>query len=188
MYTHLTGDERDLLARWHSQGYSARWMARQVKRSHATIIRELRRNRSLVSGQYVAIAAYFDAENLPRLAAFFYKQAEEEREHAMKFVRYLVDAGAGVAIPQVAAPTRSFATAEAAVRLSLDSEMDVTRRIHALVDLAGADKDHTTRNFLEWFVEEQLEEVSSMDRLLSLVRRAGEANLLLVEQQLGGKD
>lgn len=134
--------------------------------------------------QYVAIAAHFDVQNLPRLAKHFYRQAEEERDHAMRFVRYLVDAGAKVTIPAVAAPKGEFATAEEAVQLSLTWEEEVTRQIHTLLGLALKENDYTTQQFLQWFVEEQLEEVSSMDRLLSVVRRAGEGGLLLVEEFL----
>jgi len=131
--------------------------------------------------QYIAIAAHFDRDNLPRLAAHFYKQADEEREHAMRFIKYLVDAGAAVAIPGVDGPKSQFATAEECVKLSLKWEEDVTKQIHALMDQAVKDADYTSQQFLQWFVEEQLEEVSSMDRLLSVVRRAGENQLLLVE-------
>jgi ferritin len=142
--------------------------------------------------QYVAIAAYFDSDNLPELAAHFYRQAEEERDHAMRFVNYVVDAGGKVALPAVPAPKSGFASAEEAVKLSVDWELTVTRQINALVDLAIKETDHTTQNFLQWFVTEQLEEVSSMERLLSMIRRAG-ANLLFVEDYLarqggGGKN
>jgi ferritin len=142
--------------------------------------------------QYVAIAAYFDSDNLPELAAHFYRQAEEERDHAMRFVNYVVDAGGKVAIPAVPAPKSGFASAEEAVKLSVDWELTVTKQINALVDLAIKETDHTTQNFLQWFVTEQLEEVSSMERLLSMIRRAG-ANLLFVEDYLarqggGGKE
>jgi ferritin len=142
--------------------------------------------------QYVAIAAYFDSDNLPELAAHFYRQADEERDHAMRFVNYVVDAGGKVAIPAVPAPKSGFASAEEAVKLSVDWELTVTKQINALVDLAIKETDHTTQNFLQWFVTEQLEEVSSMERLLSMIRRAG-ANLLLVEEYLarhggGGKE
>lgn len=130
--------------------------------------------------QYIAIASHFDAENLPRLAAHFYRQAEEEREHAMKFVHYVADAGGRVALPAVPAAKSTFASAEEAVKLSLDWEEGVTRQIHALVNLATQESDHTTFNFLQWFVEEQLEEVYSMEELLSVVRRAG-PQLLFVE-------
>jgi ferritin len=84
----------------------------------------------------------------------------------------------------VAAPKGAFTNAEQAVQLSLDWEEEVTRQIHNLVSLAVTERDYTTQNFLQWFVEEQLEEVSSMSALLSVVRRAGEGNLLLVEGYL----
>lgn len=134
--------------------------------------------------QYVAIAAHFDAQSLSMLAKHFYRQAEEERDHAMRFVRYVVDAGGAVTIPAVSGAKSEFATAEEAVKLSLTWEEEVTKQIHALVDLAIKESDHTTGNFLRWFVEEQLEEVSSMDGLLSVVRRAGESGLLQVEAHL----
>ncbi len=134
--------------------------------------------------QYVAIAAYFDGQSLPRLAGHFYGQADEERDHAMRFTHYLIDTDASVAIPAVSAPKSTFATAEEPVKLSLDWEQEVTRQIHAILELALKENDYTTQQFLQWFVEEQLEEVSSMDKLLSVVRRAGEGNLLFVEEYL----
>jgi len=134
--------------------------------------------------QYIAIAASFDAQSLPRLAKHFYRQADEERDHAMRFVHYVVEAGGSAALPAVAAPKGVFASAEEVVKLSLDWEEEVTRQIHNLVTLAVTERDYTTQNFLQWFVDEQLEEVSSMSALLSVVRRAGEGHLLLVEQYL----
>jgi bacterioferritin B len=134
--------------------------------------------------QYVQIATYFDGEGLPTLARHFYKQAEEEREHAMKFVRFITDAAGELAIPSIPAPQPSFKSAEEAVRKSVDWEVTVTKQINALMDLAIRDNDHITRNFLNWFMEEQLEEVSSMETLLSMVRRAGESGLLFVESYL----
>lgn len=134
--------------------------------------------------QYVSIGAHFGSESLPELSKHFHKQAAEERDHALRFVNYLVDAGARVRIPAVPAPKADFKTAEEAVKLSLDWEITVTKQINALVDLSITEKDHTTRNFLQWFVNEQLEEVSSMETLLSIVRRAGEGGLLFVEDYL----
>jgi len=122
--------------------------------------------------QYVEIASHFGSENLPELSRHFYHQAEEEKVHALKIVKYVVDARG------------KFASAEEAVKLSLDWEETVTKQINGLVDLAIAENDHTSRNFLQWFVAEQLEEVSSMDMLLSMVRRAGEQGLLFVEEFL----
>jgi ferritin len=134
--------------------------------------------------QYVSIAAHFGSENLPGLSAHFHKQAQEERAHAMRFVSFLVDVGARVRVPAVPAPKADFKTAEEAVKLSLEWELTVTKQINDLVDLAITDKDHLTRNFLQWYVNEQLEEVASMETLLSTVRRAGEGGLLFVEDYL----
>lgn len=134
--------------------------------------------------QYVAIATYFDGEGLPMLARHFYRQAEEEREHAMRFVKFLVDAGGQVAIPAMSATRSEFGSTEEAIKLSLDQEMTVTAQINGLMDRAFKENDHTTRNALEWFVEEQLEEVSSCETLLRMVQRAGEAGLLFVEDYL----
>jgi bacterioferritin B len=134
--------------------------------------------------QYVSIGAHFGSESLPGLSAHFHKQAMEERGHAIRLVNFLVDAGARVRIPAIPAPQPEFKTAEEAVKLSLEWELTVTRQINELVDLAMSDKDHLTRNFLQWFVSEQLEEVASMETLLSIVRRAGENGLLFVEDYL----
>lgn len=137
--------------------------------------------------QYVAIAAHFDVEALPQLAAHFYQQAEEERDHAMRFVKYLVDAAGHVVIPAVASPKTKFPSAEEAVKLSLDWELEVTKQINRLVQMAKKEDDYTTDSFLQWFVKEQLEEVSSMDQLLKVIQRAGEKNLLRVEEHLARK-
>lgn len=136
------------------------------------------------SMQYVAIASHFDSESLPQLAAHFYRQAEEERMHAMKFVRFLVEAGGAVKIPALPAPESSFPTAQEAVQKALDGEIKVTQQINELFEMATAQKDHITQTFLQWFLTEQLEEVSSTETLLSIVRRAGEQGLLFVEEYL----
>ena len=134
--------------------------------------------------QYVAIATYFDGEGLPQLAQRFYAQATEERDHAMRFVRYVVDADGQVEIPAIPAPQSRFRSAEEAVQLSLTWELTVTRQINTLVDLAIRESDHMTKNVLDWFVNEQREEVATMDTLLRMVRRAGESGLLFVENYL----
>jgi len=133
---------------------------------------------------YVAIATYFDTESLPELAAHFYRQAEEERAHAMRFVRYLVTARGSVHIPAIPEARSRFSSAEEAVRQALEGETTVTHQINALVDLAIQESDHSTRNCLQWFVTEQLEEMSSMETLLKIIQRAGKGGLLHVEEYL----
>ena len=110
-------------------------------------------------------------------------RAEEESEHAMRFIKYIVDAGGRVVIPAIDAPQAGFKTPEAAIKLSLDQEVKVTHQINALVELARSENDYITINFLQWFLTEQLEEVSSMDNLLKVVQR-GANNLLQVEEYL----
>ncbi len=155
-----------------------------ISQSMNTAINEQIGNEFCASLQYVAIAAHFDSDDLLELAQHFYRQAEEERTHAMRFVKFLVDAGAQVEIPSIPQPTSHFGTVEEAIQKALDGEIAVTRQINALMDLAVKESDHITHNFLQWFVTEQLEEVSSMDTLLKIVRRAGEQNLLHVEEYL----
>ncbi|MDA8016830.1 MAG: ferritin [Thermoanaerobaculia bacterium] len=136
------------------------------------------------SNQYVNIATYFSEENLEELAKFFFRQAEEEREHAMKFVHFLLDAGGHVKIPAIVEPKHDFSSAEEAVQAALDWETEVTQQIYGLVELAQSEKNYVAQRLLDWFVDEQLEEVSLMDSLLGIVRRAGENNLLYVEDYL----
>jgi len=134
--------------------------------------------------QYDAIGAHFDFQSLPNLSRHFYKQSTEERGHAHRFMKFVLDAGAQVVIPAIEAPVADFKFAKDAVKLSLDQEIKVTRAINSLYDLALKENDHITSTFLHWFIGEQVEEVSSMNDLLKTVERAGEGGLLLVEQFL----
>ena len=135
------------------------------------------------SQQYVAIAVYYDAETLPQLARHFYRQAVEERNHAMMIVQYLLDAGEPVRIPGVDAPQTDFADAVAPIQLALGQERRVTDDIVGLAKLAREEVDLVGEQFLHWFLQEQREEVASMSSLLAVVERARD-NLLLAEDYL----
>jgi ferritin len=136
------------------------------------------------SQQYVAIAVWYDSETLPGLGAFFYRQAVEERNHAMMLVQYLVDAGAEVVVPGVAAPRTTFESPVEPVALALAQERTVTDQISRLVGIAREDGDLIAEQFLQWFLKEQLEEMSSMGALLKTVERASAVNILLAEDYL----
>ena len=136
------------------------------------------------SQQYVAIAVYYDTETLPLLAAHFYRQAVEERNHAMMIVQFLLDAHHAVEIPAVDAPQTMFKGAREPVALALEQEKRVTEQIAALAALAREEGDLVGEQFLHWFLQEQREEVASMADLLSIVERASESNILLVEDYL----
>ncbi len=135
------------------------------------------------SQQYVAIAVYYDAQTLPRLAAHFYRQAVEERNHAMMIVQYLLDADEPIAIPGVEAPQTEFADVVAPVRLALEQEKRVTEQISDLAKLARTEGDLVGEQFLHWFLQEQREEVSSMGALLTVVERSHD-NVMLIEDFL----
>ena len=124
------------------------------------------------SQQYVAIAVYYDAQTLPQLAAHFYRQALEERNHAMMMVQYLLDADETIVVPAVEAPQTSFGDVVEPVKLALDQEKRVTGQIQQLALTARDEGDLVAEQFMHWFLQEQREEVSSMSALLDVVERS----------------
>jgi bacterioferritin B len=128
--------------------------------------------------QYVAVAVYYDAETLPQLARFFYRQALEERDHAMMMIQYLLDAGSDAQVPAVAGPNTNFDDIVAPVQLALDQERRVTDQIQKLVALAREDSDFVSEQFLSWFLKEQVEEVATMSALLAVVQRSKDNPML----------
>lgn len=131
--------------------------------------------------QYLAISVYFDDEGLPELAVFFGRQAEDERMHAMKFVNFMLETGVKPMIPGIPDVSNDFNSAKAAVQFALDQEIKTTDQINDLVSIAVGEGDHITNTFLQWFVNEQVEEVDTMTKLLQTIHHAGD-NLLRVEE------
>ena len=132
------------------------------------------------SNQYLQLASYFAHEDLPALASFFFRQSDEEREHAMKFVHYILDTGGKVNVPALEATPKDVESAKQAVEMALDWEKTVTEQINGLQAQANEEGDYAAQEFLGWFSSEQIEEVSTMSQLLHTIERAGD-NLLLVE-------
>ena len=156
----------------------------QISKAMADLMSAQIGNELGASNQYLQIATYFDGKSLRKLAKFFYDQAEEEREHAMKFVHYLMEVGAEMKIDSIPATQTEIGTAEKAFEMSLAWEKEVTGQINAMMDLAIEEKDYASQAFLQWFVTEQVEEVSTMEGMLDIVRMSGEKNLLMVEAYL----
>ena len=138
------------------------------------------RNEFTAAQQYVAIAVHFDDEDLPQLAAYFYRQAVEERNHAMMLVRYLLDRGVKVEIPGTDGVRNEFGTVRDALALALDQERTVTEQITALAGAARDERDYLGEQFMQWFLKEQVEEVATMTTLLRTAERAG-TNLFHIE-------
>ncbi len=152
-------------------------------RSFADALNEQIANEFAAHQQYIGAAVYYESETLPRLAAFFYRQAVEERNHAMMMVQYLLDASEDVRIPDMESKATSFDDVVAPVRMALDQERRVTEEINALFKIARDTEDFQAEQFMQWFVKEQVEEVALMTDLLTVAQRAAE-NPLLVEEYL----
>ena len=143
-----------------------------AEKSFAFALNEQIANEFGAHQQYIGAAVYYESETLPRLAAFFYRQAVEERNHAMMMVQYLLDADEQVVIPAVEAPQVDFADVVAPVQLALDQEKRVTGQIQQLAITAREEGDLVAEQFMHWFLQEQREEVSSMSALLDVVTRS----------------
>ncbi len=133
---------------------------------------------------YLAMAFEFDTMGLKIFSKRFFEQADEERGHAMKIARFIQDVDAKVVLDTIAKPRTDYGSALAMVESALNHEKTVTKQIHGLVELAESEKDYTTRSFLQWFIDEQVEEESTMTDLLHMVKLAGESSLFLVEGRL----
>jgi len=129
-------------------------------------------NELAAAQQYMAAAVYYDSETLPQLAGFFYRQALEERNHAMMMVQFLVDTDQQAVIPGVDAPKMDFADIVAPVAMALEQEKRVGEEIDELFKLARESGYFQGEQFLQWFLKEQVEEVASMTDLLAVVERA----------------
>ncbi len=123
--------------------------------------------------QYVACAVYYDSEALPQLARFFYRQAVEERGHAMMMVQFLLDTGAEATTPGVAEPRSRFADLVEPLALALEQEQRVSGQINELAATARDAGDYTSEQFMQWFIKEQIEEVATMSALLRVAERSG---------------
>lgn len=133
---------------------------------------------------YANMAAYVDLLALKQLVALLLKQSDEEREHAMKFVRYVMDTGGKVEIPAVPAPQANFKSVEEVLETALQWEKDITNHINNLYSLAVRLNDYAAQDFLRWFVTEQIEEVSKAEDLLMVARQAGARHLYMIEAYL----
>lgn len=124
--------------------------------------------------QYVAIAVWCDSHDLPQLAAHYYRQSLEERNHAMMIVQYMLDRDLEVSFPQAARVQSTFADVREPVALALAQEKQVTEQIEAIFHAARAENDVLGEQFMLWFLKEQVEEVAAASTLLTVAERAGQ--------------
>jgi bacterioferritin B len=150
-----------------------------------SMLQEQVRHEFTASQQYVALAVWFDGTDLPQLAKHFYRQALEERNHAMMIVQYLLNSDIPPVIPSVDTVRNNFGEVTELVELALDQEKKVTEEIINLAKVARDEGDYQGEQFMQWFLKEQVEEVAQMTTLLNVVRRAqAQGNLFDIENFL----
>jgi bacterioferritin B len=129
--------------------------------------------------QYVAIAAYYESQTLPRLAGLFYKQALEERNHALMMTAFLIDRGGEIKVPGVAEPVNNFKDFIEPIALALEQEQRVSEQIEDLARVARDERDYASEQFTHWFIKEQVEEVAKMSGLLQVAERERQNPMML---------
>ena len=137
------------------------------------LLQEQVKNEFTASQQYIAVAVWFDNEDLPQLAKHFYRQALEERNHAMMIVQYLMDSDVKPTIPTIPEVRNDFAETRELVALALEQEREVTDEITNLAKTAREEGDYVGEQFMQWFLKEQVEEVALMTTLVRVSERAG---------------
>lgn len=151
---------------------TAKTSSKSTKSGFHTLLAAQVENEFAASQHYVAIAVWADAQDLPQLAGRFYQHSLGERNHAMMMVQYMLDRGVPVTIPAVPAPLNAYDGPVQALHSALDQEKQVTAQIEALFQAARAESDPLGEQFMLWFLREQVEEVATMDTLVTIAERA----------------
>jgi len=136
---------------------------------------------------YLSMSAYFEANNLPGSARWMRLQAQEEQGHAMKFFDYIHDRGGQVVLQAIDQPPSDFKSPLDVFERTLAHEQKVTGLINSLYELAVNEKDFASQSFLQWFVDEQVEEEKNATQIVEMLRMIGDhkGNLLMLDHRLG---
>jgi ferritin len=139
---------------------------------------------------YLGMAAHFEHEDWNGFAHFMKLQAEEEREHAMKFFDFLAEVDQSIEISALESPKTSYSSNQEVFETALEQEKHITGKIHDLLKLARENNDYEAESLLQWFVDEQVEEENLMGDILSQVRRAegDEAALFMIDRELAERE
>ena len=149
-------------------------------KSH-TLLHEQIRYEFAAGRQYIAIAVYFDNDDLPQLAKHFYKRAVDKRNHAMRIVQYFIDRDVRIEIPGTDEVRNQFDNPRDALALALDQERTLTKQVSALTSTARDEGDYLGEQFMWWFLKQQIEEEAVATTLLRVAKRAGD-NLFDLEE------
>ncbi len=133
---------------------------------------------------YLAMASWAEAEGLDGIADWFYAQSEEEREHMMKFIKYINERGGHAEVPQVDKPPKKFPGVNEAFEAALEHEQMVSGAINDIVELSLKEKDYATNNWIQWFVEEQREEEASVQAIIDKLEMLGDRGLYVFDRDI----
>lgn len=138
---------------------------------------------------YLGMAAYYDAVNLPGFAHWMRLQTQEEMAHAMKFYHFIYDRGGSVVLQAIEQPSSEYDSPLAAFEETLAHEQKVTARIHDLYALAVEEKDYASQSFLQWFVDEQVEEEKTASEIVEQIKMIQDSKmgLFMLDRQLAGR-
>lgn len=138
---------------------------------------------------YLAMVAYFQDKNLSGFAHWMTLQSREETSHGMKFFQHIVERGGRVTLAAIDRPQFEWKSPLEAMEAALTHEMYITKRINELVDLAMEEKDHATVSFLQWFVDEQVEEEDSTNEVVQKLRMVGDhpGGLFMMDRDMGSR-
>lgn len=139
---------------------------------------------------YMAMAAYCSGEDYDGFAHFFILQAQEEYQHAMRFYDFIYDMDGRAIMKEIPAPDKDYDSVLDAFKKALAHEELVTSKINKIMDLAIEENDYATINFLQWFIEEQVEEENSMKKIISDLERidGNFQGMYILDKELGQRE
>lgn len=138
---------------------------------------------------YLSMAAYFENKNLTGMAQWMRMQSQEEYDHAIKFYDYILRVGGNVKLTAIDTPQTEWDSPLQIFEDSLKHEQFISKSIHKIMDLAIEESDHPTKSFLQWFVDEQVEEEDSVGQIVENFRLIGEdkSGLFMLDRELGSR-
>ncbi|MBS4012731.1 MAG: ferritin [Bacteroidetes bacterium] len=155
-----------------------------LKKKIETILNEQVAKEAYASQLYLAMASWAETQGYEGISNWFYAQAEEERMHMMKFFRFINERGGHAIVPKIDMPPKTYKGVNEIFKAALEHEQMVTASIDKIVDLAVAEKDHATNNWVQWFVTEQVEEETSVQNILDKLRLLGDKNIYLFDRDI----
>ncbi len=133
---------------------------------------------------YLSMAVWAETSGFAGIAKWFYAQADEERQHMLKFIKYVNDRGGKAIIGPVKQPPADFGSIQKAFDSVLQHEQFITKSINEVVEICVEEKDFTTQNWIQFFVTEQIEEEASVQTIIDKLKLLGDHNLYLFDRDI----